>query len=97
MEDIRFDQFIAGVEIYSVTQCKSTQTLCVSLLENKLKSFKKNVERISDRIINAVSDLGKNGNDVLNGKISEIVLSKQNDKIKENDSVINRFMNFVHS
>lgn len=39
MEDIRFDQFISGVEIYSVTQCKSTQTLCVSLLENKLKSF----------------------------------------------------------
>lgn len=50
---------------------------------NKLKSFKKNVERISDRIINAVSDLGKNGNDVLNGKISEIVLSKQNDNIKD--------------
>jgi BirA family biotin operon repressor/biotin-[acetyl-CoA-carboxylase] ligase len=39
LEDIRFDQFISGVEIYSVTQCKSTQTLCVSLLENKLKSF----------------------------------------------------------
>jgi BirA family biotin operon repressor/biotin-[acetyl-CoA-carboxylase] ligase len=39
LEDIRFDQFISGVEIYSITQCKSTQTLCVSLLENKLKSF----------------------------------------------------------
>ena len=50
---------------------------------NKLKSFKKNVERINDRIINTISELSKGGNDVLNNRISNILLSKQNNAIKD--------------
>ncbi len=39
MEDIQFHQYVSGVEIFYTNQCESTQTLCVSLVENKLKSL----------------------------------------------------------
>jgi len=38
LEDIQFEQLYSGVEIYFSNQCKSTQTLCKLLVQNKANS-----------------------------------------------------------
>jgi len=44
LTDIQFQQFVSGVEIFYSSQCESTQTLCVELLENKLKSQNSSIQ-----------------------------------------------------
>ena len=65
MEDIQFEQLYSGVEIYFSNQCKSTQTLCKLLVQNKANSpYAPSLlaNTISIYCLNQTNGVGQNNN-----------------------------------
>jgi BirA family biotin operon repressor/biotin-[acetyl-CoA-carboxylase] ligase len=110
LEDIQFEQLYSEVEIYFSNQCKSTQTLCKLLVQNKANSSYATsllVNPIGLYCLNQTNGLGQNNNHwhSENGKnlavTFAISVQKQWNLIELNKlltlSVLHTAQNFTHS